>query len=423
MPLGGSSAARRDGSMRGRLLSVSGTITCMAYILAACAAAATAPPTEWLQAPSQTSVAPPPLAPGPIPTATFAAVALCTTQHTASAKGEVAVADGLGISIVPADGGPPTRLTKNVGDAPPAWSPDGLKLAYDSLVSWDTGNTDLFILDPSTATTRRIAHTANVELYPVWSADSRFLAFEAEIRPADAAPHIEVQYIDTETGVVRSIPSRAPFNRQPVWSPSGRAIAFTSSDTVSAEEGSNLNVFDLDSGAIIPLATDRGVDQASWPKWSPDGSTIAVALGNTAEMTSDIALVDARSGSAKLITHDAKGYSRPDWSPDGSRLTYSSLVDGRGAIFVLDILSGKITTVVDDPRIHADAPKWSPDGATIAFVYTSLDPTRIGSERYGRSLGLAMASTDACVSFMPAETFPGGVRVAPVQAWRPQSPN
>jgi TolB protein len=296
-------------------------------------------------------------------------------------------------------------------------------LAYDSLVNWNTGNTDLFFLDLATATVSRVAHTANNELYPVWSPDGRFIAFEAEIFPTDGAPHIDIQFIDTSTGVVRSVPSRQSFNRQPVWSPVGNKIAYFSSDTVSGEHGSDLNVFDLASGAVTPLTTDHGVDLASWPKWSPDGNTIAVGIGETAKMRSDLALIDAWSGSAKRLTYDGMGYSQPDWSPDGSRLAFSSLADGRGGIFVLDIRSGEVTTVLDDPQIDADGPKWSPDGAAIALRYTTFDPTKAGGARYGKEQGLAIASADGCISFMPPGNFPGGVTLAPVQAWQPHPLN
>jgi TolB protein len=328
------------------------------------------------------------------------------------------VADGTGILIVPSAGGP-VRITQNGGDGPPAWSPDGDSLVYYSLVSFQTGNTDLFLVEPSSGNVRSIARTSGSELYPVWSSDGRYIAYEVEIWPPEGTPRIEVRYMDVGKGITRSVPSAQPYNTKPTWSPVSQRIAYLSSDTPGGSTGSNLQIFDLETRAISTLTNHDEVDQASWPKWSPDGRSIVVAIGESAGLQSDLGAIDVATGAMTRLTDDGIGNGQPDWSPDGTKLAFSSLLDDRGRILVLDLATGERSTLIDDPNIHADLPHWSPDGSALAFVYTTFDSGRIGSERYARGLGLAFAYVGKCIAYLPFDTLDGGLRLAPTQAWQP----
>src|SRR5918994_5224073 len=61
------------------------------------------------------------------------------------------------------------------------------------------------------------------------------------------------------------------------------------------------------------------------PAWSPDGSTLAVA------MSGSIWTIDRASGSARELTYNRKYHSMPDWSPDGRWIVYVA-DDGGGTI-------------------------------------------------------------------------------------------
>jgi hypothetical protein len=56
------------------------------------------------------------------------------------------------------------------------------------------------------------------------------------------------------------------------------------------------------------------------------------------------------------------------WSPDGSQLAFSGVMDGPSAdIYLYDVQSGKITRVSEDPA-QDFAPSWSPDGNHIFYL-------------------------------------------------------
>jgi TolB protein len=49
-------------------------------------------------------------------------------------------------------------------------------------------------------------------------------------------------------------------------------------------------------------------------------------------------------------------------------LVFQSDIDGRPKIFKLDLASGRVTRLTDNPSYRDEGPRWSPDGSRISFV-------------------------------------------------------
>ncbi|GAB3287950.1 S9 family peptidase [Pseudidiomarina andamanensis] len=78
-------------------------------------------------------------------------------------------------------------------------------------------------------------------------------------------------------------------------------------------------------------------------------------------------LVDTETGSHTPLFDDQHSYSNPSWSPDGSKLAFSSNRDGRNQIHVYYMAtktSSAITEVTESPRQFS----WSPDSKHLAFL-------------------------------------------------------
>jgi Tol biopolymer transport system component len=60
----------------------------------------------------------------------------------------------------------------------------------------------------------------------------------------------------------------------------------------------------------------------------------------------------------------------PTWSPDGTKIAFSSYVfqTGDNGIFVIDATSGSPSLLYTGPYGNDNHPAWSPDGAKIAFT-------------------------------------------------------
>jgi serine/threonine protein kinase len=76
---------------------------------------------------------------------------------------------------LPAAGGEPQQLTRNMGDNfNPTWSPDGKEIAFHSLVK---GNRDVYVMDASGANLRAVVATSREEAAPLFQPDGKGLFY------------------------------------------------------------------------------------------------------------------------------------------------------------------------------------------------------------------------------------------------------
>jgi Tol biopolymer transport system component len=101
------------------------------------------------------------------------------------------------------------------------------------------------------------------------------------------------------------------------------------------------------------------------PAWSPDGSRIAFTSYRDGK--GDIYIMDPDGSNVLRLTYNPARDSDPAWSPDGSRIAFTSNRDGNPEIYIKHIKLDYEIRLTTNP---ADdwAPAWSPDGSRIAFT-------------------------------------------------------
>jgi hypothetical protein len=111
----------------------------------------------------------------------------------------------------------------------------------------------------------------------------------------------------------------------------------------------------------LPQAT-TGPSSVSW---SPDGRTLVFS------MQGSLWREDVGATNAQQLTA-GPGYDyQPDWSPDGSRVVYTSYRGNAEELWVLDLTTGVSHQLTTTGAVNVE-PRWSPDGKRVAWVSTAL---------------------------------------------------
>ena len=178
-------------------------------------------------------------------------------------------------------------------------------------------------------------------------------------------------------------------NVGPSLSPDGTKIAFLSERSKLAIEA---YVADANTGRILTRLTEMSVDPhfdslqflESAGTWSPDGKRLAFAAVRNGRPL--LAILDSSNG--KVLEEDRFDtigeIFQPSWSPDGKSIVFAGHVGGFTDLFVYNMETKATARLTQDPYADME-PVWSPDGKTIAFVtdrYTSnLDTLYFGGYR------------------------------------------
>ena len=125
----------------------------------------------------------------------------------------------------------------------------------------------------------------------------------------------------------------------------------------------------------LQLSDRARVVNVTDPQLSPDGRQVLCSISrvNLTENRHEaqLALVDVATGAQRMLTADRRGVASPRWSPDGARIAFLANAtpdkDAKRQLWIMSMGGG-------DARRLTDAAKgvqqyaWSPDGATIAYV-------------------------------------------------------
>ena len=116
------------------------------------------------------------------------------------------------------------------------------------------------------------------------------------------------------------------------------------------------------AASIMRLTNNSADDQ--YPDWSPDGTKIAFTSDRDGDR--EIYVIDKDGSNPTRLTNNSARDEHPAWSPDGTKIAFRSTRDGNGEIYVMD-RDGSYPTNVTNSGASDRAPAWSPDGRKIAF--------------------------------------------------------
>ncbi len=164
------------------------------------------------------------------------------------------------------------------------------------------------------------------------------------------------------------------------WDGAGRTVVYTRGG--SLEGGGPVNIMSLASGpppqtiwaASVDGGAPRAIGLGHSAAVSPRGDTVAYLLGGQVWTTS------LAGGTPSQLIHDRGEASALTWSPDGSRFAFVSSRGDHSLVGVYDVASHAIAWM--QPGFDTDqAPEWSPDGRSLAFVRVPAGASAFFTER------------------------------------------
>src|SRR5216110_2079914 len=151
-----------------------------------------------------------------------------------------------------ADGSAQTQLTHNgfpnIGDQDPAWSPDGLRIAFTHTAQ------GIHVINADGTGEVALAPT-DFGRDPSWSPDGLEIAFEGTAS--------QIFVMNADGSAPRQLTSSSDFNRQPAWSPDGRQIAF------ETDRDGNAEIYVMNADGSSPSNLTNNPADDGQPAWSP----------------------------------------------------------------------------------------------------------------------------------------------------------
>lgn len=266
------------------------------------------------------------------------------------------------IAVVSPEGGAVRRLTtppeSYAGDTMPAFSMDGRSVAYARFSS--LSECELYVMDLESGREQRLTN-GNTRIWGFdWLPDGSIVYASNE-----GLGHPRLYMVDPQGNRSASLTGPEYIAHFPTVAvdPAGQTILIYQ----RKERWNRIRFARADSNAA-PESIIESTWTEAWPDLSPDGERLTFT--STRSGATEVWIAPAAGGgdAAIRLTHQDGPYSdMPRWSPDGTKISFTSADEaGNRDVYLIDVATRRTSRFTTEPSEEGRA-SWSRDGRWIYF--------------------------------------------------------
>lgn len=286
------------------------------------------------------------------------------------------------------------------------YSPDGKQLAYNRVMrefrTWKYYKggmaDDIWVYNPNSKTVENITNNVAQDIFPMWIGDEIFFL-------SDRDRIMNIFVYNTKTKQTAKV---TDFTEYDVKFPSA------SGNTIVFENGGYIYKMDAATRKAekvnITLASDNiyartdlkdGANYVTAASLSPDGARMVVTSRG------EVFNLPVEKGVTKNITRSPGAHDRDaQWSPDGTQIAYISDATGETELYLQNAAGGEPMQLTHKNDTYIRGFKWSPDSKKIVYM-----------DRKNRVNLLDVASGKVSLLLQDPMGVPGGVTFSPDSEW------